>query len=83
MSDEKPNPEAATPRASRLGLALFFLYLALYGVFMVWSAFSPRSLGEPFLGGVNLAITYGMVLIISAFVLALIYTWFSRKGGKS
>lgn len=82
MTNETPKPHRF-PNASRLGLTLFFIYSIFYGVFMVWSAFAPMSLGEPLFQGVNTAIVYGMLLIVSAFVLALIYTWFSRKEGKS
>ncbi len=82
MRNETPPPQSS-PRASLLGLTLFFIYSVFYGIFMVWSAFAPVSMGEPLLKGVNIAIVYGMLLIVSAFFLALIYTWFSRKEGKS
>ena len=58
---------------ARLGLILFAIYLALYAGFVALNAFDPERMGKPFLAGVNLAVIYGMVLIVAAFVLALIY----------
>ncbi len=47
--------------------------LAFYAAFVALNAFDPKRMGEPFLAGVNLAIIYGLMLIIAAFVLALVY----------
>jgi hypothetical protein len=52
---------------------LFFIYLAFYAGFMGLAAFAPQSMGRPVLGGVNLAITYGMGLIVGALVVAALY----------
>jgi uncharacterized membrane protein (DUF485 family) len=68
--DDHPEVSAANARA---GLVLFFIYLAFYAGFMALAAFAPQSMGQPVLGGVNLAITYGMALIVGAFVIAAIY----------
>ena len=61
------------PRTSRIGLALFTIYLVLYGGFMLLSAFWPTVMEAKPVAGINLAILYGFGLIIAAFVLALIY----------
>jgi uncharacterized membrane protein (DUF485 family) len=37
------------------------------------AAFAPQAMGRPVLGGVNLAITYGMGLIVGALVVAALY----------
>jgi uncharacterized membrane protein (DUF485 family) len=68
--DDHPEVSAANARA---GLVLFFVYLALYGGFMALAAFAPQAMGRPVLFGVNLAITYGMALIVGALVIAAIY----------
>jgi uncharacterized membrane protein (DUF485 family) len=60
-------------RNARAGLVLFFLYLAFYAGFMGLAAFAPDLMGRPALAGVNLAITYGMGLIVGAFVIAVWY----------
>lgn len=61
------------PRSSRLGFGLFLLYTLLYGGFVLLSAFSPDTMEQTPIAGVNLAILYGFGLIIAAFVFALIY----------
>jgi uncharacterized membrane protein (DUF485 family) len=68
--DDHPEVSAANARA---GLVLFFIYLAFYAGFMALAAFAPQSMGRPVLGGVNLAITYGMGLIVGALVVAALY----------
>lgn len=60
-------------RNSRLGLALFALYLVLYGGFVLLNTFSPETMGMTPWAGVNLAILYGFGLIGAAFVLAVVY----------
>jgi len=69
-SDDHPEVSAANARA---GLVLFFIYLAFYAGFMGLAAFAPDAMGRPVLGGVNLAITYGIGLILGALVVAAIY----------
>lgn len=64
-------------RQSRLGLVLFFVYLAAYGGFMGLSAFAPGLMARPVFAGVNLAITYGLGLILGAVVLAVLYMFLS------
>jgi uncharacterized membrane protein (DUF485 family) len=66
------HPEVSTANA-RAGLVLFFLYLAFYAGFMGLAAFAPQAMGRPAIAGVNLAITYGMGLIVGAFVVAALY----------
>jgi uncharacterized membrane protein (DUF485 family) len=74
-----PGGPAMTSRNSRIGLALFFVYLALYAGFVLLAAFSPATLERTPLAGVNLAIWYGFGLIAAAFVLALVYGWLCRS----
>jgi uncharacterized membrane protein (DUF485 family) len=82
--DHGPNqtaPEDATltSRRTRYGLALFAVYLLLYGGFVLLNAFAPEQMERTPLFGVNLAILYGMLLIAAAFVLALVYGWLCRS----
>ncbi len=75
-SADAPHPDHHAPtiaRNVRYGLWLFALYVLLYGGFMALAAFAPERMKQPVLGGVNLAIVYGMGLILAAFVLALVY----------
>jgi uncharacterized membrane protein (DUF485 family) len=70
-------------RNARYGIVLFLLYLILYGGFVGLSAFAPTVLERPALAGVNLAIVYGMGLIVAALALALLYGWLCRGQGDS
>ena len=61
------------PSSSRLGLALFWLYVLLYGGFISLVLARPDLLSWRPFGGVILAIAAGMGLIASAFALAVVY----------
>ncbi len=68
-------------RNARIGLLLFVIYLLLYGGFVGINTFSPELMEKTPFAGVNLAIWYGMALIIGAFVLALIYGMICTPAG--
>src|SRR4051812_22005938 len=68
--DDHPEISLANARA---GLMLFFIYLAFYAGFMALAAFVPQVMGRRGIGGVNVAISYGMALILGAFVVAALY----------
>ena len=70
---------ATAERNSRLGLILFAVYLILYVGFVLLSAFWPKMLDETPLAGLNVAILYGMGLIVAALLLALVYSWLCRS----
>jgi uncharacterized membrane protein (DUF485 family) len=71
------HPETVS-RNARVGLVLFIVYLILYGGFMALNAFFPKQMGRPVFAGINLAVTYGLLLILGAFVLALVYMFLVR-----
>lgn len=77
--DDRPEVSAANARA---GLVLFFIYLAFYAGFVGLAAFAPAAMGRPVLAGVNLAITYGMCLILGAFVVAALYMWACARNAR-
>ena len=71
-------------RNMRWGLVLFAVYVVLYAGFMYIAAFRLDLMARATpLGSVNLAIMYGMGLILAALVLALIYMFICRNPGKS
>uniref|UniRef100_A0A7C2JYI2 DUF485 domain-containing protein n=1 Tax=Schlesneria paludicola TaxID=360056 RepID=A0A7C2JYI2_9PLAN len=75
---------AMTRRNARNGLWLFAVYLAIYGGFVGLNAFRPEVMTRD-LAGINLAVWYGLGLIVSALVLALVYMALCRapaSGGK-
>lgn len=68
----EPEPRAVATRA-RVGLLLFFVYVLLYGGFMGLVLLRPDMLSLRPFGGVNLAIAYGLGLIVAALLLAVAY----------
>jgi len=80
MSDTpRPDTSPSAP-ISRLGLALFWVYVLLYGGFMAVVLVRPATLAIRPFGGVNLAIIWGMGLILAAFVLALVFMLLRTDG---
>jgi uncharacterized membrane protein (DUF485 family) len=65
------SPKPSLPPASRRGLALFSVYVALYGGFMGLVLGRPDLLAMRPFGGVNLAVLSGLGLIAAAVVLAM------------
>jgi uncharacterized membrane protein (DUF485 family) len=82
---KEPRDPVAERRALRVGLVLFFLYLAGYAVYVAINAFRPAWMDAIVFSGINLAVAYGFALIAGAFVLAILYAWLCRKpnGGRA
>ena len=76
--DHDDHPERAA-RNSRNGMILFFAYLLLYGGFIALATFRPGSMSARPFGGTNLAILYGLGLIVAALLLAAIYMYLCRN----
>jgi uncharacterized membrane protein (DUF485 family) len=76
-SSHDDHPELAA-KQSRLALGLFFVYLLAYGGFMGLSAFGYELMSKKVWAGVNLAIVYGLGLIVGAFALAVAYMLLSQ-----
>lgn len=74
--DEHP---AMTTAYAGVGLRLFAVYLAFYAGFVGLNAFAPRLMARAPLGGLNLALAYGLGLIAGAVVLALLYMALCRR----
>ena len=66
---------------ARIGLWLFALYTAFYAGFIVMSAFAREKMAHVYFG-VTVSVLYGFFLILSAFVLALIYLRLSRDADE-
>jgi uncharacterized membrane protein (DUF485 family) len=73
---EKDN---ASEWKSKLGIKLFWLYCIIYMGFVALAVFATETLKTPVLAGVNLAIIYGMALIVFAIILGLIYNHVCTK----
>jgi len=79
MSQQVHNEsDAAERRKSNIGVNMTILYAIVYGGFVVLSVFSPELMGESTILGLNLAIAYGLALIIIAIIFAMIYNQLVR-----
>ena len=65
-------------RNARYGLILFAVYVIVYALFVYLSAFRPDLMAWQPMAGVNLAVWYGLGLIVFAIVLALVYMLLCR-----
>jgi uncharacterized membrane protein (DUF485 family) len=74
--DDHPEVQSVNTRNATI---LFLIYLALYAGFMGLASYAPKSMGVKVLAGVNLAIVYGMGLIIVAVLLAMVYMWLCSR----
>lgn len=79
--DHPDNDPETVSRNARNGLRLFAVYVVLYVGFMLLNAFAHERMQQPVLAGVNLAIVYGMGLIVAALLLALVYMWLCKARG--
>ncbi len=73
---EDPQAIAAT---TRIGLILFAIYTAVYIGFVVVNTFASGLIESVEFAGLNLAILYGLGLIVLAFVQAMLYGWLCRN----
>jgi len=64
---------------TRIGVLFFLLYALVYVIFVVINLVSPLLMESVVLFGMNLAVTYGIGLIIFAILLALIYNRMCAK----
>ena len=64
---------------AKLGIKLFWLYCLVYSSFVGIAIFATNLMKKPVLAGANLAIIYGMVLIIFAIILGVIYNYLCTK----
>ena len=69
---------AIAARNARYGMVLFLSYLSIYGGFVGLNAARPDLMELTPLWGLNLAVLYGLALIVIAMVLALVYCWLCR-----
>lgn len=66
-------------KKTRLGVKMFIVYLVTYFGFVIIGTISPKTLGLNVLGLANLAVIYGMGLIVLAGIMGIIYNYFCSK----
>jgi uncharacterized membrane protein (DUF485 family) len=74
--------DLSIPKKTRLGVVLFFVYSAIYTGFVIIGTLYPDSLGGRIIANLNLAVVYGMGLIILAAIMGLFYNYFCTKYEK-
>jgi uncharacterized membrane protein (DUF485 family) len=77
-----PEHQHLIARNARYGMVLFIIYLIIYAGFVALSAFDLKMMSQPFLAGVNVAVIYGVGLIFTALLFAVIYMFLCRQGGS-
>lgn len=65
----------ASEKKTRLGIILFFVYAAIYAVFVLLGLVYTDKLGIKVIAGLNLAVVYGIGLIVLAAIMGLIYSY--------
>jgi uncharacterized membrane protein (DUF485 family) len=73
-----PVDEAFERRKSIIGIRMTILYSLVYGGFVALSVFQPAWMGARAVLGLNLAVAYGLGLILIAIAFALIYNHLCR-----
>ncbi|HOU52642.1 MAG TPA: DUF485 domain-containing protein [Myxococcota bacterium] len=74
----KQGPDPASSYKARLGVWMFVIYSLVYGGFVAVNLLAPAAMEATVLMGMNLAVVYGMGLIVLALVLALVYNGFCQ-----
>ncbi len=70
--------EAFERRKTAIGIRMTLLYSIVYAGFVVVSVFQPQWMGVRAVLGLNLAVAYGLFLIIIAILFALVYNHLCR-----
>ncbi|HSW38095.1 MAG TPA: DUF485 domain-containing protein, partial [Acidobacteriota bacterium] len=68
-----------TPKKARLGIILFIVYMVIYAGFVIIGTTIPQAMGIQVLADLNLAVVYGMGLIVLAAVLGVFYNHICTK----
>ena len=75
----KQEKDNASDWKAKLGIKLFWLYCIIYLGFVGIAVFATDLMKTPVLAGTNLAIIYGLVLIVFAVLLGLVYNHVCTK----
>lgn len=69
----QPGQDNASDIKAKIGLGLFVFYGLVYAGFVLINTFSPKTMSEDIIWGLNLAVVYGFGLILLAIIMGLIY----------
>ena len=79
INSKTEEKEIITKQKSKLGVWLFFIYFICYSGFVAIGVFSYELLSTTVFAGLNLAVVYGMGLILFAVILGIIYNYYCTK----
>lgn len=79
---QKAKYDPASPYKTRLGLWMFLVYCIVYIGFVAINIIAPKMMESVVGSGLNLAVVYGMGLIIFAMILAVLYNSMCTKKEK-
>lgn len=79
VQPEDEGTDHALEYRTRIGIQLFLIYALVYVIFIVINLVAPLLMERIVFLGMNLAITYGIGLIVFAVFLALIYNRMCAK----
>jgi len=94
MFSKSSDPDNVSVYKVRIGIYMILLYALVYFSFIVINITSPLLMERIIFSGLNLAVVYGIGLIVFALILAFIYNsmclkkeaestnMLSKKGGK-
>ncbi len=75
----KLGKDNASDWKAKLGIKLFFVYGIIYAGFVIINTVHPDLMEIQVFWGLNLAVVYGMGLIVLAVVMGVIYNYFCTR----
>ena len=75
----EPEVDNASEKKAKLGIKFFFLYLFFYAGFVAIGVLNYELLAAEVFRGINLAVFYGIGLIVFAVLLGLLYNFLCTR----
>lgn len=75
----EPDADLASEKKAKLGIKFFFIYLFFYAGFVAIGVLNYELLAYEVIGGINLAIFYGIGLILFAVLLGIVYNYLCSR----
>lgn len=75
----KPEADHASEKKASLGIKFFFIYLLFYAGFVAIGVLNYELLAAEVFQGINLAVFYGIGLIVFAVLLGILYNFLCTR----
>ncbi len=75
----EPEVDNASEKKAKLGIKFFFLYLFFYAGFVAIGVLNYELLAAEVFRGINLAVFYGIGLIVFAVLLGMVYNFLCSR----